>query len=757
MLFCKMLRDMRMHKTQFVSVFLMAFLGVFVYAGIGSEWLGLRQTADSFYKTTNLADVWLYGADFTQEDADVLESVPTVTGTERRLVLDANADLSGNPSIAVHFVEKNQISRLYLLEGEVFDTEKDGVWLDKRFVDARGLSLGDEITFTYNSLRITEEIKGIIYSPEYVYMADGEGLAPDFSQNGYAYLSYKEFPAGMEIPFTQLLVTTDTGDMNALENNVDTVLSGRFNVFLPRKNHASVSMFSNEIAQHRSMGEIFPVAFLAIALLTILTTMTRIVEKQRTQIGTLKALGFKKRSITLHYIGYGFWISLAGGVLGAVVGPLTLPRLFYPSMSGFYTLPEWKSAFDLRFFLMAGATVLLSALVTYLACRSVLRDVPAQTLRPKAPKAIRQGLLEKTSLWKRMDFSAKWNLRDIGRNKIRSLMAVVGVFGCTALLVCAFGMNDDMKNLKTWQYEEINRFSSKLSVDSAATQKQIDAVMASVNGQALMENAVEIRFGDEKRTGAVTVTDHTTLIQHTDIKQNVLDLPEDGISLSYKMASQLGAQKGDTIRWHLYGGEIWVDSTVDEIYRDPTAQGITLSRNHFESLGFTFTPTSIISAEEVRGSYEGITSIQNTKDFADGWDELTQAMMIMIYVLIAAASILAIVVLYNLGILSLTEMERDLATLKVIGIKARRLRRILLVQNLWLSAVGFILGLPGGKLLVDVMLSTMGDSFDMANIITPMNILLSLGIVLILSLLVNRMFYKKIRQVDMVSALKGAE
>lgn len=219
--------------------------------------------------------------------------------------------------------------------------------------------------------------------------------------------------------------------------------------------------FYNEIQQHKAMGSVFPVVFLAIALLTILTTMTRMVNNQRTQIGTLKALGFQKRTILLHYISYGFWLSFAGAVTGAIMGPLTLPRLFYGTMQFTYTLPEWKPSMSPLFFTMALVTVLLCTLTTYWACRSNLRDTPSQTLRPKAPKAMKHGAYENTAFWAGLGFNAQWNLRDILRSKLRSIMAVIGVLGCTALLVCAFGLQDTLSDVVHWQYSDLYRFSTK--------------------------------------------------------------------------------------------------------------------------------------------------------------------------------------------------------------------------------------------------------------------------------------------------------
>ena len=757
MLFRKMLRDMGRHKTQFVSIFLMAFLGVFIYSGIGGEWMGLKSTANDYYKETNFANIWLYGTNFSAKDEKAVQNLDGVTGTERSLVVDSIGKFNNNPKISLHFIEKNEITKLYLVSGEKFSTDKDGIWIADRFAKAHGLAVGDKMTVTYNGVAIEKKIMGTVYNPEYVYLSSDSGMAPDFSATGYAYLSYQSFLQPNSIVYNEMMLTTNTTDNTKLEDSVSKALNGSDSVFLTRENQASYAMFQQEIDQHKSMGAIFPVAFLAIALLTMLTTMTRVVNNQRTQIRTLKALGFKKGKILRHYVSYGFWISLFGSILGAIVGPLTLPKLFRPSMSGFYTLPQWKSTIDISFYIMAAVTVALCTLITYLACRNVLKDTPAKTLRPKAPKTVKHGLLEKTVFWKSLGFNAQWNLRDVTRNKVRSIMAIVGVLGCTALLVCAFGMNDGMTDIKDWQYKDINRFESKLTIDETATKKQISDVLKKTNGEAIMEGSIEIKANGTKKTGTLMATDHVTLLKTTDKNQHYINLPTDGVSLTYKMANQLGVEKGDKITWHIYGSEKWVTTTVAEIYRHPSSQGITLTKDYLEKLGYKFTATSILTAQKITQKQPGIASIQLTQDLTKGWDDLTQSMMKMVYILIVAAAVLAIVVLYNLGILSFTEMERELATLKVVGLKSRKLRNLLLTQNLWLSAIGFILGIPLGKWLLDAMTSTMGDSFDMITSIHPNNVLISFAITFALSILVNLMFSRKIKHLDMVGSLKGVE
>lgn len=750
---------MKQNKTQFISIFLMSILGVFIYAGIGSEWFGLQTTVNHYYKETNLANVWIYGSGFSKQDADKVLSVKGVTGVQRRLTIDSIARFDNNPVLTLHFIEDNKISKCLLDEGVEFSPDKDGIWLDSLFAKAKGLAAGDRISFTVQGMTMSKEILGTVLNPEYIYTSGNNDIVPNHANFGFAYMSYKAFPKAIPIFYTDLLATTDgTSDLK-LEEEINTALDGHYSVFLTRENFGSYAMFHEEIQQHKAMAEVFPLAFLAIAMLTILTTMTRIVNSQRTQIGTLKAMGFKKKRIQFHYISYGLWISLAGAAIGIATGPLTLPYLFYGSLKTAYTLPEWKPAFSTGAVLMAVVSVLACTLATYLACRSVLKDTPAQMLRPKAPKMIRRSLLEKTRLWAKAGFYMQWNLRDISRSKVRSMMTIVGVLGCTALLICAFGLQDSLHDVVTWQYSELNQYETKCSLSEDATNQQITSIKNDTKGEAIMEGAIEIKANGRKKTGELLVTDNVTLIHWEDARRTEIKLPQDSVSISYKMADLLGVEEGDEISWHIFGDERWVKSTIGAIYRNPLSQGITLTKDRFRKLGYTFLPTAIITAQKINNDndMEGVANVRSLADLTESYKTMTEAMNTMVYILILAAGILAVVVLYNLGILSFTEQQRELATIKVIGFKTKKIRRLLLTQSIFLTAIGIVIGIPCGKWLIGFMISFMGDSFDMMTVVAVPSLIYGILGTFLLSVLVNLMFSNKIRSIDMVSSLKGVE
>ena len=756
MLAKKMIRDIRKHKTQFISIFLMAFLGVFVFTGVSSEYMGNEAHVNDYYEETNLADGWIYSPvlnDLFLYQVDVLG--PT-TQMERQLVIDSIADFENDPEITLHFVENNTVSKFYLLEGKPLDiNDGNGVWLDKNFADAKGLKIGDHISFESEGEKIDKEIKGLGYSPEYVYQESSYSVIPDHNKIGYAYMSYKAFPND-NISYNVLNVKFE-GSPDTFSKLLDFRLNGYYSTFIQQSDHPSVHRFSETIANHKMMADIFPVVFIIVTLLILLTTMTRVIMHQRTQIGILKASGFKNITIILHYLSYGFWLVLFGSLLGWFLGPKMSPPLFYPSMMQSFTMPSWGPGWNMSFIILIALMTIFSIAVSYYAVLIISNEKPSETIKPKAPKVSTSGFVERLKIWRKLSFNFRWNYRDAKRNKVRSLMTIIGVMGCSALLIGAFGLYDGMNDVKSWEYGQINHYESKLIVDDNASTSQIDAVVSAVNGDKIMEGSIEIESSNSKELGSLLVLNGTDLITPTDMDKNKIEIGNDEFSISQKMAEMLNVGVGDTVKWHIMGSDKWVETRIDGIHADPISQGLIMSPNKLEGLGLNYTPTSVITSEHVNKTYDGIKTTTTLEDIENDWDKLSETVWLIIYVLSFFACILAVIVLYNLGLLSFTEIEREIATLKVLGFKTRDLRRLLLTQNLIFTTIGFILGIPLGLHVLDLMWTSSETSFYVIPSLTITNLLLSAVITFSLSILVNLMFSKRIKNLDMVESLKAGE
>ncbi len=746
----KMLRDIKVNKTQFISIFLMAFLGIFAFCGVCGEYYGLEQTISDFYNDTNLADGWIYN---TNIDNDYLDKINNFTEeSERQFIISSVGDFKNEPDITLHFVEDNKISKFYVSEGEEFNVSDDsGVWLDKRFADAKNLKIGNNITFKINGISIEKEIKGIGYSPEYVYKASPNSITPNFEDIGFAYLSYKAFP--LTVQYNTLLVKFNQSEdfKEKLDKSVN------YLSFTKKEDQVSVAQFSEEMSQHKMMGDVFPIVFILVTFLTLLTTMTRIVTNQRTQIGILKAVGFKDYKIILHYLSYGFWPIFTGAILGLIAGPLIIPEMFYPSMTSRYSLPVWHPGFDISFVYVSVLMVISSLIITYIACRNISKETPASAMHPKGPNTPPTGILEKFNIWFYLSFNFRWNLRDTRTNKFRALMAIIGVMGCAALIISAFGMNDSMNELKNWEYDDINHFESKLIISNNASSEDVDSINDKVNGAKIMQSGIEIKANNLEDTASVLVSNNTDLISYTNREKNPINIEEGDVSISIKLAEKFNLKIGDKIKWHIIGSDNWVSSEIGQIHAEPVSQGLIMSPNTLKDLNLNFTPTSIVTSEKIDEDYDSIKYVTTLSEMKESWDKMTESVMMMVSVIIFFAILLAVVVLYNLGILSFTEIEREIATLKVLGFKTRDLRKLLLTQNLFFTSIGFILGIPLGLYFMILMMDAAGDSFYYVPSLTWRNILLSGIITFTISIVVNLMFSSKIKNLDMVEALKDVE
>ena len=747
----KMLRDIKINKTQFISIFLMAFLGIFAYCGIYGEYYGLEQTSNEFYAQTNMADGWIYNTDFDDSAVDNVNEF--ATDSDRQSVVQSTADLEGKPDITLHFVEKGTISKFYSTEGEDFNaSDASGVWLDKRFADASDLSVGDYIKFEFEGNKVKKEIKGLGYSPEYIYESSPSTLTPDFSEIGFAYLSAKAYPEDLE--YNRMLVKYNQSDSDfkdKLDKSID------YLSFTKKEDHISVAKFADEMAQHKMIGDVFPIVFILVTFLTLLTTMTRIVAHQRTQIGILKAVGFKDTTIILHYLSYSFWPVLAGAILGLITGPMIIPQMFYPTMARSYSMPSWHPGFDMSFIYIAVLMVASSVFVTYLSCRRISKENQANTLRPKAPKVSSRSLIEKSSLWNHLSFNLRWNWRDARRNKFRAFMAIVGVMGCVALLIAAFGMNDSMDELKSWEYDNITHYESKLLLSSEANPMEVYYILNETNGSFIMQQSIEIKANGVEDTVGLLVSNNTDLISYTDSDKNPIEIDEGNVSISAKAAENFNLSIGDKIRWHIVGSDEWVTSKIDQIHAEPISQGLIMSPDTLEDQGLNFTPTNILTQEKFGEHFDSIKSTTSIEKLEKSWDKVTQSVIMMVYVVTVVAVALAILVLYNLGILSFTEMEREIATLKVLGFKTNVLRKLLLTQNVIFTSIGFILGIPLGFYFMTLMMDAAGDSLYYIPSLTLGNILLTAFITFTISIGVNLLFSDKINDLNMVEALKDVE
>ncbi len=797
----------------------MSFLGIYVFVGIDSESTGMTACEEQYYEECNLADLWVQGSGFSLDSLTYVKSVPGMKQAERRLQVDGKAIVrdktSGEEEVSMqmNFVESNEISKLYLLEGEPYKAGRGGVYLDYFFSEKRGYKVGDTITLKLESTRFDVKVAGIFHNPEYVYyLEDVAAMMPDYGAYGFCFLDESEYPFE-EIIYNQIIVDAEKIDNTAqvsdtekeiqsqLAAQIKDVLDDQSIVVTGKDDQLSYQTYRSEMAQHKSMAFAFPIVFVLISLLGIITTMTRLMAKQRVQIGTMKALGFSTADVVMHYISYGFVLSLAGCVLGAVVGYYTLPDFIISMFVGSYILPYMHKGLSLMSLSMIAMMVSVSTLITFVACRKECALIPAQALRPAAPKVMKTSFVERSRVWKLLSFSTQWNLRDIIRNKMRTLMGIVGVVGCSMLLFSAFGCLDSIDHITTWMYGELNTaknrivlaedidygtasdyakqyggqmiqsvaislspdegVSSGISAGSASMGTSASTgSSASMGTSASTGSSASMGGGVISKTGTLTVLDRGNFMHYEDADMEHITLDKNEIAMTYKMAESLGVKEGSLVCWHVLGDDKIHKFRVGQIYRNPSVQGITMYREPYEKLNYKFVPTEILTNMTVPSSLadkDEIIGVQNTNAMMDSLKSMMEMMYTMAGILIAAAIILGVVVLYNLGVLSMVEKRREMATLKVLGYATSGVRAILAQQNTWITLIGIVLGFPAGFGILGVLFNDMPESMDYSIVVYPKTYLYTFVLTFLISWAVNRVMSREVKFIDMVEALKGQE
>lgn len=795
MLFKKMLRDIKKNLSQFITIFLMTLIGVMVYSGIEAYMYGMKYTADTFYSENNLQDINLIGTNFTDSDLETIKNIDNVKDAERRLTIPVTVVSDEDKALSLTFIESNNISKFYVYDGVEFDKDKSGIWLDNFYCEHNNLKVGDTIKFTYDGYTFEEKILGKINVPDHLYdVKDASELYPDHDNFGFAFISINEFPesyikskvmkeAGIDneemfdllmpdfnykdyITFSNVIVDIDKTSAKKInkvkeeiEDKVDSCMA-----IINIEDTMSYATYQGEIEEGETYIGVFSGLFLFIAMLSVITTMTRVVKKQRIQIGTLKALGFNNFRITTHYIGYGFWIALVSSIFGLLLGRYFIGNVFIGMEMSFFSMPNGKPVLTNDCYLVAVLVVLAVSLITYITCRSELKENPSESLRVQMPK-VKEGSLNITNkgIFKKLGFSTKWNLRDILRNKVRTITGIAGVGACCLLIVTAFGMLDSINNFIDLQFTRLYNFDYKLNIKEGTSEERVNELKELYGDSTSMTLGIEIKTEDGRVANTVFVHDANDKIRFIDNKDEYKKLNnKEGIYVTYKLASQNNYSIGDEIEWHIYGSDTYYKSKIVGFNKDPQNQIVTMTRDYLETLDpeIKYVPDSLYTDNNLKGvkAIDGVELIQDLNGLKESMASMLETMQTMVILIIVVAIILGIVIIYNLGILSYTEKQYQFATLKVLGFSDKRIRKIFIKQQIWIAIASVVIGCPLGFYLVDYLFKVaIADTYDFSAHILPITYVYAIVGTLLLSYLVSLFLSRKIKKIDMVSSLKGNE
>ena len=735
---------------------IMIAIGVGIFLGFNIEWKSLEHDAFTFLENTNYADYRLYAeSGFSEDDIKAIQDIDGVDAATRYFYVNVGIK-DTKKSVSLNVSENYTVSTMMVMEGAKYDESSDGIWLSDKFADANDIKIGDELTFTYTGIEISGKVIGLVKSGEnLVSVADENQLMPDYEAHGFAYISPETLENALGFAFyPQINIISDL-DKETLEEKVKDA-TGTTLLVTTKNEHDAYAGVTGEAEEGKTMGSILPVLFLAIAILTMVTTMHRISANEKVQIGTLKALGFRDRKILAHYTSYGLMIGLVGLVLGIGLGYLVASLIISPTgmMSTYLDMPDWSLVMpDFCVPVMALMLVFLT-LISFLSVKKMLKGTAANALRPYTPKAMKKSIIEKFSFWKKLSFGTKWNIRDIMRHRARSAMTLVGVVGCTLLLVGSFGMRDSMLFFLDTLDEDVSNYATKINISESAANEDTLALATKVNGDWQAVSGIsyegktislEVYNSDIEKIGFLTE------------ENEPMKLTDDGVYLCLRL--QDTAAIGDTIKFSPYGSEVTYKVKVAGYFRSLVSECIVMTDTYADSIGVEYhigTVYTDTASEEIKSSAI-ISGKQDKQTIMDSYDTFMDIMNVMIVVLAVAAIVLGIVVLYNLGVMSYVERSRELATLKVLGFRDKAIGKLLISQNIWLTVIGVLIGIPAGLGVLRVLVAALVSEYELSLSLSLATFVISIALTFGVSLLVGLMVSRKNKKIDMVEALKGAE
>ena len=764
MLLKKLFRTLWQYKAQFISMVIMVALGIGVFLGFNVEWYSLEVNTKEIYDATGFADYRIYNdKGFSHEDLEAVKGIDRVDDATRFLSLNVSVK-DDTDTLALTVSENMDVSGILVMEGEPYSAEDpDGFWLSDSYAKANGISPGDPLTLSYQTITVKGTVKGLVKSSEYlICLPDTTQMMPDYSTYGFVYISpvmldsaipamYKLFIGSL---YHQINVKSSL-DKPAFVEAADRVL-GSTRLILSKDETASWTEAQGEVNEGKTMASILPVLFLAIAVLTMVTTMHRICASEKTQIGTFKALGFKNRRILIHYSAYALIIGLLGTIPGIGIGYGLGWFIMNPdgAMATYIDMPSWTLHAPVFTWIVIIGIIAFLTFIGFLSVRKMLQGTAADALRPYSPKRMKHLRFEETRQFKRLGFGTKWNLRDCVRHKARSMMTLFGIIGCMVLLVGGLGMKDTMDAFLDVFYEKSINYTTRVNLDedhmTAAEGKEL---AESLNGDWAASRAV--RIGDKGYSLEIYSITHDK-VRFADNDMKIIPLTDDGVYICSRIAREYNLKAGDELSFSPYDSNEDYTVTISGIL-DSMTEGVFMTDVYADKIGITYHVSSVFTDATEIPDNPHILNKQSKQSIMDSFDVFMDLMNKMIWLLVIAAVILGIVVLYNLGVMSYTERYREMATLKVVGFKDSKIGRLLISQNLWLTVLGILIGIPAGIGVLQYLLTALASEYELKLVLGLPTWLVSILLTFGVSLIVGLMVARKNRHIDMVAALKTAE
>ena len=808
-------------RKRFLSILLIVLLGVGFFAGIRAVSPDMKKTADMYFDENKMMDIEVISTKGLTDD-DVkeiqdLQDVKIVEGTYSKDVLTKVDE--EEVVLKIHTLSDN-INCVKLQQGEMPKNEEECV-VEESFLNSTNKKIGDTIileakdTLAGTNLKNKEiKIVGSIRSPLYISRERGSTKLASGKINYYIYVPQSEIISQI---YTEIYVRVKDADKldtfsDEYEDKIKKVKSDIENIakecteseyeklkvkpewyVLDRNQNTGYASYSQDSERIANIGKVFPVVFFVIAALISLTSMTRMVEEQRVQIGTLKALGYTKGKIALKYILYAVLATLIGGIIGMLLGFRILPEIIYNMYAMMYSMKDVVLEFNTGIAITGlGLALICTVGATIIACYKELNLQPASLMRPKSPKAGKRVLLERISwLWSKLKFTQKVTIRNVFRYKKRVSMTIIGILGCTALMVAGFGLRESVSNMIPSQYGEVFLYDMSITLKNEQTSDEIQKYIDEVcniktndknndvtDAMAFNMQAVEILNKETKQDIQLIVPEKTDVLSDYIVLENRVSkekysLSDNGVVITEKLAKLLDIKQGDKITIK-NSNDKQAEVEVKGITRNYLMHYMYISPEYYESIfGEKVKYNTILLKEqsEVKKSEESenklgkkilensniskVTFMSQTKSI---FDEVMDNMTFVVWILIISAGLLAFVVLYNLANVNISERIRELATIKVLGFYDKEVYDYVGRETTILTIIGILLGLVAGYFLEMFILKTCElDILMFDTRISIWSYVYSASLTILFTLIVSVVTYFALKKIDMIESLKSVE
>lgn len=807
-------KEIYVNRKRFISIVLIVMLGVGFFSGIKATTPSMKYTADKYFKENNFMDFTMKSTlGFTDSSIDILKSnIKEIENVYPTYSKDMIMNLNNSDKVIKVFSINNDVNKLKLVEGS-FPVNSDEVLVDANL----STNIGDYINVIDDSFLKSSSLKvvGKVESPLYISIERGNSNIGDGKIAGFIFVNkdlinseaYTDLYITVKNPNNFLTYSDDYSNYissvkSKLEDISRELNENRYNsvvgsyivngspkstpptiieypvtYIFARADNIGYSEYKDNSEKIDAIGKVFPIIFFVVSALVCLTSMTRMVEEQRLQIGTLKALGYSNLSIAMKYIAYATLATIIGGILGVIVGVNIIPRVIANAYTIMYNLPAVTLFFSLDIPLNAGLASLLCTLVaTVYSCVSEMKHTPSILMRPKSPKKGKRIFLEKIKfIWNHLNFSKKVTCRNIFRYKKKFYMTIIGIAGCTALVVTGFGIKDSVTALIPKQFDDIYKFNLQIGIKEGSSLENVNNILEenSVNYSNIKLNSADVSANEASVDSYILVAKDSNTLENVINLQNrttkeKLHLNNNSVIITEKLSELLNVSVGDKIKVplneknfeieigaiaenYVYHYVFMNSSLYEELTKAPYEYNIIFASANMDEAAQNELSSKLLEDSTV----SAVLQLDNSRH---SLDKTFDSLNAIVWVLIIAAAALAFVVLYNLSNTNISERIREIATIKVLGFYDKEVSSYIYRESTILTAIGIILGLVIGYFLEGYVIKTCEVDLIMFSAdIKLISYFYAIAITILCTIIVNIFIHFSLKKVDMIESLKSVE